>query len=486
MPLNSFEFILVFLPISLVAFYSAAALGRQIQILVILVLSLYFYWTWTGFNSVWLLLSIAVNYAAVVAIARARSRRVALAVLASTIALDLAYLGYFKYSHFLIEQVFGIAKWPATVLPLGISFFTFTQIMYLVDLHRRDAKSQSALIYSSFVTFYPHLPAGPLYHYSEIMPQLEMSDRGRVWQDLTIGWTIFVIGLAKKIIADNYIQPVERAFASTAQPTLYSAWLGTLSYALQIYFDFSGYSDMAIGIARMFGIVFPENFRSPYKATSIIDFWRRWHMTLSRFLRDYLYIPLGGNRAGESRRLINIMVTMAIGGLWHGANWTFVVWGVLHGMFLIANHLWRRVAVPMPSALGVALTFLCVLVGWVFFRAPDFGQAVKVLQAMAGMGAPLPISVADIHQAVLDPAAALTRTPFGELLWLAFGLIVVWAAPNTQTIMRNYHPVLGMPSEGDSLLQWTPSPRWAILTAVLLGICLTQIRSANIFLYWNF
>jgi D-alanyl-lipoteichoic acid acyltransferase DltB (MBOAT superfamily) len=376
----------------------------------------------------------------------------------------------------------------AQVLPLGISFFTFTQLMYLTDLYRGRAKLESPFVYGAFVTLYPHLPAGPLYHYSEIMPQLKTRSERPLWEDLSVGWTIFVFGLAKKTLADRFAPIADATFSAPADGlTVYAAWSGVLAYSLQIYFDFSGYTDMAIGIARMFGIVFPENFRSPYKATDIIDFWRRWHMTLSRFLRDYVYIPLGGNRRGEARRFVNILLTMLIGGLWHGANWTFILWGALHGIFLVINHAWKLLPtrITIPTVLSIAVTFCCVTLAWVPFRARDLEQTATIFQVMLGIGAsPLPIT--EIHPYLANPSAILASAWLRDLAWLCVGVILVWGAPNTQEIMRAFHPVLGSGGERPTVLQWVPQWRWAVTMAAVFGLCLTQVSTAKVFLYWTF
>jgi alginate O-acetyltransferase complex protein AlgI len=472
MLLNSFEFILVFLPTSLVAYHAARPFGRTAQCLIIVALSLTFYWMWAGVETIWLLLSILGNLVFLNLIGRFSAAALPLLVVA--LVLNISYLAYFKYAAFFAEQIGLRTSVFASALPLGISFFTFTQVMFLIDLYRRQASVENPVTYGAFVSFYPHLPAGPLYHYSEIVPQLREPPTRDVWEDLSVGWTIFVIGLAKKTFADRYVPMVDAAFSASANaPTIYAAWMGTLGYTLQIYFDFSAYSDMAIGIARMFGIVFPENFRSPYKAASIIEFWRCWHMTLSRFLRDYLYIPLGGNRNGPARHYLNILITVTLGGLWHGANWTYIAWGALHGLFLVVNHLWRNLSpsVRIPTALSIALTFLCVTVAWVLFRATDFAQAAAILQTMVGAGAK-PAWASDVR--ALD------------LLLVLLGLVFVWSAPNTQEIMQRYQPVLGKQTWRPTPLTWAPTPRYALATALVFALCLTQVSAAKVFLYWNF
>ena len=490
MLLNSYEFVFAFLPFSLIVFYALRPVGRSAQQLAVIFLSLVFYSFWAGTNTFLLLASVITNFALAHAIWRHRSQqRVAFWLLTVGVFLNLTYLGYFKYSHFVVEQIFGFhTVYLADVLPLGISFFTFTQLMYLVDLYRGNAKPELAGVFGAFVTFYPHLPAGPLYHYSEIMPQLKVQPKRPLRADLAVGWTIFVFGLAKKILADAVAPIADAAFSAPAHDlTAYAAWTGALAYSLQIYFDFSGYSDMAIGIARMFGIILPENFRSPYKAADIIDFWRRWHITLSRFLRDYLYIPLGGNRRGESRRFANILITMLIGGLWHGANWTFIFWGGLHGLFLVINHAWRLLPVRLtvPKVISVALTFVSVMLAWVLFRANSLEQALNFLQTMAGIGAK-PMPVGELYEYFTNLPTILSSTWARDVAWMATGIVVMWAAPNTQEIMCDFQPVLSTISGRPALLIWRPKLRWAITITTLFGFCVTQMATAKVFLYWSF
>ena len=287
------------------------------------------------------------------------------------------------------------------VLPLGISFFTFQKIALITDAYLGKVERLNALDYMLFVMFFPQLIAGPIVHHSEVMPQFA-ARRCVEMSDVALGLTIFVGGLAKKVLfadgAAQFATPVFDAAAAGTAPTFFQAWLGALAYTVQLYFDFSGYSDMAIGAALLFGIRLPINFASPYKATSIIDFWRRWHMTLSRFLRDYLYVPLGGNRRGPARRYMNLGITMVLGGLWHGAGWTFVLWGAMHAGYLGVNHAWRALArrrafahrmTPLGNLAGGGMTFLAVVAAWVVFRAADVPTAGLLLRAMAGFGGAL-------------------------------------------------------------------------------------------------
>ena len=355
---NSGLFIFGFLPVFLLGFFVLCGAGwRQPAICWALIGSLVFY----GWNDPFRLLpiivgSIAFNFLVGSAMARKQSAW----LLLIGVSGNLALLIYFKYAMFLLGSFSALVGVPPPeikiYLPIGISFYTFTQIAFLVDTYQGRVREYEPLKYGLFVSYFPHLIAGPIIHHKEIMPQFERDEVYSPRLEFIVpGLTWFAIGLFKKVVlADNVARFVEPAFKAAAAGTpvgLADAWIGTISYALQIYFDFSGYSDMAIGLALMMGIRFPLNFNSPYKAASLIDFWRRWHMTLSRFLRDYLYIPLGGGRRGEAQRYLNLMVTMLLGGLWHGASWNFFVWGALHGSGLAVNHLWRSVA----TRLGITL-----------------------------------------------------------------------------------------------------------------------------------
>ena len=352
---NSYTFILVFLPAAVAGFHLLRASGRERWAFAFLAAaSLFFYGWWSLRGLALLCVLMTANYGLASWLVRgeggARLRR---AVLVAGLALNLTVLGYFKYANFFLETVAPLAgrrlQLHEIALPLGISFFTFQKIALLVDCHAGKVRRLDPLGYVLFVSFFPQLIAGPIVHHSEVMPQF--AARPRITAPLIAqAMALFTIGLAKKVLlADNLAPLVRPAFGAAAAghvPDLTQAWFSALAYTLQLYFDFSGYSDMAIGAALLFGVRLPLNFASPYKSTSIIEFWRRWHMTLSRFLRDYLYIPLGGNRRGPSRRYVNLFLTMLLGGLWHGAGWTFVAWGALHGAYLAVNHAWTALRGP--------------------------------------------------------------------------------------------------------------------------------------------
>src|ERR1700694_2370834 len=392
---NSYPFIFLFLPIVLIGYFALVRLNHLGPVIWLALASLVFYSVSNWQFVLLLLASVAFNYGiGYLLIAKKLRPPLRFAVLTIGVAGDLLVLGIFKYAGFLAANLnaqFSTGITLHILLPVGISFYTFTQIAFLVDAYRGNVARYALPHYALFVTYFPHLIAGPILHHKDMIPQFERAESKRPDPHLILcGLIIFAIGLFKKTCLADGIQPlVTLAFGPNA-PSFDQAWIGTLAYTFQLYFDFSGYSDMAIGISLMFGIFLPLNFNSPYKATSIIDFWRRWHMTLSQFLRDYLYIPLGGNRHGRTLRYVNLMITMVLGGLWHGAAWTFVAWGALHGIYLCINHAWNNfgpaVAPPFARqahARAFILTFLAVVVAWVFFRADNMTSALYVLSKMA-------------------------------------------------------------------------------------------------------
>ncbi|MFX0546379.1 MBOAT family O-acyltransferase [Roseovarius sp. S1116L3] len=352
---------------------------------------------------------------------------------------------------------------PRLLLPLAISFFTFQQITYLVDSYKGQAARGSLLNYAVFVTFFPQLIAGPIVHHKEMMPQFARAALLRLRsKNLLAGLIIFGLGLFKKIgIADTFAVYADAGYADHTQLTILDAWITTFSYTFQLYFDFSGYSDMAIGAARMFGIRLPLNFLSPYKATSIQDFWRRWHITLSRFLRDYLYIPLGGSRRREGRVAANLMVTFLLGGLWHGAGWTFLIWGAIHGAGLVIGRMCSRAGLRLPRILAWLLTFAVVHLAWVFFRAEDVAQALDILSTMFGLN---PAAMEGPRHVVITGASTAGK-------YLALALIGVLVLPNTYQFTRDIRPLYK-----------------TLVGAALFGAgCIMMLVSrSEVFLYFNF
>jgi alginate O-acetyltransferase complex protein AlgI len=502
---NSPIFLFAFLPLTLGGFYLLGWWrGRNAALIFLLAACLAFYACSSLFNFLILLISIVVNFLFGYAIAHFRlgSR----AWLIGGMVLNLGLIGYFKYTGLVISSGNGILATsffiPAVALPVGISFYTFEQISYLIETRQRKQSEPSLLRYSLFVSFFPHLIAGPIIRPHQLLPQFSAPTFTQFsWRNFALGAAFLLLGLFKKtIIADKmaaYASPMFASAAGGGTPDFVSAWSAALAYTFQIYFDFSGYSDMAIGLSLMFGIVLPFNFNSPYKATSIIDFWHRWHMTLSLFLRDYVYIPLGGNRRGPFRRHVNIMLTMLIGGLWHGANWTFVAWGGLHGIFLLVNHAWRNLRGQREeSAIGRWIarvtTFLLVVLAWVFFRAESFETADRILDGMRGMhgwinGTPpgaAPWFAATLQAIGLGlgegwPAAGLLL-----LGWFAVLFTIVWGLPNTQEFL------LGEGRTAHSRLVWRPTLGWAAALGLLSGVAFTYnivaVNHVSEFIYFIF
>ncbi|MBV9589099.1 MAG: MBOAT family protein [Hyphomicrobiales bacterium] len=404
---NSFPFLLVFLPAALLIQALAERYASPLRLQVLLALSLIFYGYWDWRFVPLIVASILVNWI----VARLFGKRRPTFVLPLAIVANLLVLGVFKYAGFFaaLANAIGGLDLPELrfALPLGISFFTFHHVMYLADLDAGIAPLYGLTRYGLYIAFFPQVLSGPLVRWSEVMHQFDARAFGEGWQErFGRGLILIAFGLAKKTIFGdglaNYANPIFNLAAEHAALTVMQAWEGVLAFTLQIYFDFSGYTDMALGIALMFGISLPQNFNVPYRATSIADFWRRWHMTLSRFLRDYLYIPLGGNRHGLARQLLALLVTMALGGLWHGAALTFVAWGLVHGLGLGVGVLWRKAGLHMPALVGWALTLLFVVLAWVLFRAPSFEVAEKLYLTLAG-AAPLGSA---LKWRLLVPAAA--------------------------------------------------------------------------------
>ena len=492
---NSYAFILAFLPTSLLIFHGLRRAGlERASFLALVLLSLVFYGYW---NPVYLLLLVPLtlfNFAIATGIVARRISQPlgARTLLIAGIAANLGVLGYFKYANFFVDNVNSLLDanivMATIILPLGISFFTFQKIAFIVDAYRGRVDRLNLLDFSLFVGFFPQLIAGPIVHHAEVLPQFRRL--GRIpSHDIVQGATIFAIGLAKKVIvADTaalYATPAFTAASNGVSLDTLSAWSAALAYTVQLYFDFSGYSDMAIGGALLFGIRLPVNFSSPYKASSIIDFWRRWHITLSRFLRDYLYIPLGGNRHSSARRYFNLILTMFLGGLWHGAGWTYLVWGALHGLYLMINHGWRAIRgrlAWMPSTvgpaefrLGQALTFLAVVVGWVFFRAADINTAAAMLHAMVGANG-------------LGTSASSTESA-RALLVVAAMLLVAWFSPNTHELVGYEGPdgrAEYRPAIEETRKTWQPTMHWALLIGCLTGISIMSLSKVSEFLYFQF
>jgi len=395
---NSYEFIFIFLPITLGIYFwlNKQRLTSASKAWMVFV-SLFFYSWWNAIYLPLMLGSILFNFAVGSTITHingtqsSKKRFSSKTMLLFGIVANVLLLGYFKYMDFFIANINAMTNTHMDmihiVLPLGISFFTFTQIAYLVDAYRDEVKEMDYLNYTLFVTFFPHVLAGPILHHKEMMPQFD-AVRNKVLQpkNITAGMYLFGIGLFKKVvIADTFAVWVSYGYGDTASLTLITAWATSLAYTFQLYFDFSGYTDMALAVALLFNIKLPINFNSPYKAVNIQDFWRRWHITLSRFLRDYIYFPLGGNQHGQWRTYSNLFTVFLVGGLWHGASWMFVMWGALHGAAIVLHRLWQNMGLKMNPFLGWFLTFNFINITWVFFRAEEWNDAVNVLYGMFGL-----------------------------------------------------------------------------------------------------
>ena len=514
---TSYEFVFLFLPLSCAAFFAAARQSRGLALLTLVLASLIFYAYWRVLDLLVIGGSVAFNYAIGKRLfEEVRAVRLRYLLFAG-ITVNLVGLGVFKYSAFVVttgNALLGLnLDIPVIVLPLGVSFFTFTQIAFLVDASRRDVRALSPGNYALFVTYFPHLIAGPILHHKEMMPQFDDPSTYRFDAErVGVGLSLFAIGLFKKlIIADGvarYSDPVFFQAANGGGLSLIEAWTGALAYSFQLYFDFSGYSDMAVGISWMFGIRLPVNFHSPYKAASMIEFWRRWHMTLSRFLRDYLYVPLGGNRLGQGRRYLNLFLTMLLGGIWHGAGWTFLMWGALHGLFLCCNHVWRqipalvhpdnRILHRLGSVSAWALTFLCVTVAWVFFRADSFSSALEVLKGMAGLNgvilpehylAKLGLAGHWLAQIGIEFGAAGLFVGKQGFLALAGVAAIAFLMPNSSQFLGAKNPGL---SPFDSVrpvryrIAWAGSTTWAVTLGAAAAIAMLGASYGSQFLYFQF
>jgi alginate O-acetyltransferase complex protein AlgI len=475
---NSYPFIFLFLPLALAGYFWLGRSSNLAPVWWLALASLVFYSAGNWQFVPLLVASVAFNYAVGwLLITRSLRPGTRFAVLTTGVAGDLLVLGTFKYAGFFaanLNALFSIGFAVNILLPVGISFYTFTQIAFLVDAYRGNVARYGLPHYALFVTYFPHLIAGPILHHKDMIPQFERAETKRPDPHLILcGLIIFAIGLFKKTCLADGIQPLVAPAFGANTPSFDQAWIGALAYTFQLYFDFSGYSDMAIGISLMFGIFLPLNFNSPYKATSIIDFWRRWHMTLSQFLRDYLYIPLGGNRRGPSLRYVNLMITMLLGGLWHGAAWTFVVWGALHGAYLCVNHAWSNygpaVAPRFAGAANAAafiLTFLSVVVAWVFFRADSLSSAIFVVSTMA------------------DPTnIVFGRGEIANAMFIAVYAAIAWATPNMQTIMGYDHKNRVV---GEDLGAWLERPGFLYAAAATLAFGVLGISQHSEFIYFRF
>jgi alginate O-acetyltransferase complex protein AlgI len=497
-------FLLLFLPVTLVGFFLLGKRSHGAAAAWLLLASLFFYGYWMPVFTLLLLFSIACNFwlgLRLLAVHKAGGSSARLrAWLMLGVMFNLGLLGYFKYANFFVQNLAQLLGTPLglahVILPIGISFYCFTQIAFLVDTYHGKVREANILHYGLFVTYFPHLIAGPVLHHAQMMPQFSDGATYRPHTgNLVAGLLIFGLGMFKKVVLSDGVSPYASAIFTPvdggALPTMAEAWLGSVAYTLQLYFDFSGYSDMAIGLSWMFNIRLPFNFNSPYRATSISDFWRRWHITLSAFLRDYLYIALGGNRHGSVRRYVNLMATMVLGGLWHGASWSFVIWGGLHGVYLAINHGFRAaVGARACAALGAsrtwtvlawALTLLCVVVAWVFFRAETLPGALRMLSAMAGMPGYAGMDRADSMHSVSALMWNAGLEWSAALMWCGVLGAIAVVGPNSNAI-------------GHKALKWCGQAtlaRTVVATVGGLGVAFLLLvnmarDSVSAFIYFNF
>ncbi|MBA3662553.1 MAG: MBOAT family protein [Gammaproteobacteria bacterium] len=491
---NSFSFIFIFLPLALTIYYLLArSSSATLQMLWLTLISFVFYACWKKIYLLLLIGSVGVNYTFAHFLMQYKNKY----LLTMGLIFNIGVLVYFKYAGFFLENISALSGIDLSIthiaLPLGISFITFQKITYLLDIYRGRIEQNHFLNFLVFISFFPQLIAGPIVRYNQMMPQFSNTRPKRFrYSYFNLGMSLFIFGLAKKVLlADTaalYVDPAYAAMQQGASLSFVETWVAVLAYTFQIYFDFSGYSDMAIGLAKMFGIRLPLNFNSPYKAKNIIEFWRRWHMTLSFFLRDFVYIPLGGNRQGTKRKHANLMATMLLGGLWHGANWTFVLWGGVHGLLLVTNHLWHNVLINLKwekvqhqlsyRVLALLLTFVCVILAWVLFRAPDMKTANIVYTGLLGLHgfAVLPDSYLHHTPAVpflhkyLHLAYSPQLTIYASCIYVLGMLSVIWLLPNTQQLLRRAKNVnlTGL----NKILVWRPGFAHLFFTTMLFYVAL--------------
>ncbi len=537
---NSYAFIFGFLPLTLAGFWVLGHRRRDWALLWLTAASLVFYAWWRPINVLLIAPSILINYALSLALRRTGedSPALARALLIGGIVFNLCFLGYFKYLTFLqgtANDLFD-AGFTLThlILPLGISFITFQKIAFLVDVHAGRVKEFTFRNYALFVLFFPQLVAGPIVHYREMMPQFAVAPCRFSAENAAIGVSLFFMGLFKKLVlADplsRLVAPLYAQAAAGTPLTLTDAWIAALGFTLQIYFDFSGYSDMALGLARFFGIKLPVNFNSPLKSSSIIDFWLRWHVSLTRFLTAYLYNPLTLNltrrRVAQGKPLFGgrnttlsafvwllampTLLTMLISGIWHGAGYAYILWGLLHGLLLVVNHGWRvlrpRIFLDAKSynramkPVGFVLTFLSVVFAMAMFRAPTAGSAVTIWQGMIGMfGATLPEAILNRIGPAGPWLTALGFTPawtsgsflMEATLRIAALLAIALCLPNTLEMLARFEPAIGVkpakqPERLVRLLTWEPTSAWALTLAVVTLAGVLSLGELSEFLYWQF
>ena len=499
-------FIFAFLPL-VVPLYLLfkIKLDTKISIIFLGIASIIFYGYWDIKYVPLLIISIIFNYFIGQKLIKELNKNTL--ILSVAIFINLFLLILFKYSSMIINNINTIFNFNFNLnypdLPLGISFFTFLQIAYIVDCSKAKVKKTSFSSYFLFVSFFPHLIAGPLVHHKDLIPQFSGKSK-KIVENISVGLIIFGIGLFKKLVLSEYVSgSSDNMFNSVENgimPTFVEAWIGVISFTLLIYFDFSAYSDMAIGLSKMLGIRLPENFNSPYKSVNIIEFWKRWHITLSNFLKNYLYIPLGGNRFGELKKYRNILIVMILAGLWHGANWTFVLWGTIHGCFLLINHYWQKKKFfNINYYISFCLTFISIMIAWVPFRSLSITSAINVYKGMLGQfGFVLPEHYIKILPHSFTEILLKLGIQFShvngyggknQIIVLIMLLFFVFKLPNTQEIFQKYRPILGQnKNEYSTFLKWEPTLKSSIIIGIIFSYLLLLViqGKSGEFIYFQF
>lgn len=478
---NSYEFIFLFLPVTFLGYFTIAKLLKKDFAILWLVLASLFFYGWWDYKYVPLLLfSISFNYIVGKKIENVKHKK---SWLIFGLTINILLLGYYKYTDFFLNSINQLLNTNYfnlhhIILPLGISFFTFTQSAYLVDAYRGETKNHNFITYCEFVTIFPHLIAGPIINHKEMIPQFVNKQTFVInYNNIALGITIFIFGLFKKVaLADKLVPFVESIYSNATNLTFLEAWIGAIGYTFQLYFDFSAYSEMAIGLALMFNLKFPVNFNSPYKASSIIDFWHRWHMTLGLWVKNYLYIPMGGNKTGYIKQMRNLFLSMTIIGLWHGAGWTFIFWGAAHGTALVINHSFRRLNIHFPKFINWLLTFTFVMVCWIFFRASSFTDAVAILHSMI-----------NINNIVLPNGRWLNYFGFLQNYGISFSYLVSQIALGDaiKTILLS-SILLFMPNPLVLIKSFQPNKKWLGLIIGLFIYSIIHLTNYSEFLYFQF
>ncbi|MFC4402952.1 MBOAT family O-acyltransferase [Gracilibacillus xinjiangensis] len=478
---NSFEFIFVFLPIAFIGYFTINKINPNLGKVWLIVCSFFFYAWWNPAYLPLLLGSLLVNFFISKQIANSESKMRRKVTLTVGILFNVGLLGFFKYADFFIENINFILQqnfnFLHIILPLAISFYTFQQIAYLVDVYRNEAKDNSFINYILFISFFPQLIAGPIVQHNEVMGQYKDITKTKInWENVSKGLFIFSIGLFKKVaIADTFAVWVNNGYSDAYALNFFDSWITSLSYTFQLYFDFSGYTDMALGIALLFNIKLPTNFNSPYKALSVREYWQRWHITLSRFLSKYIYIPLGGNRISRRRTYINLILVLSISGFWHGAGWTYIMWGFLHGVAMVINRMWYKAGFKMNLILAWFVTFHFINITRVFFRSPDMATAFEVLKAMFGLkGFAVPEQISNILQ--WDWLKGYEYVyQISDDLWMTIYLLV--GALLLTVFLKNSIQLME---------RLKPNPLYSIYAAALFIYAALRLDQVTEFLYFNF